>query len=301
MPARQTLLVVVAVTAVSFAAIFIRLAEAPSLSIAFYRTALASAMFAPLALLRRREELRRLSGRQLRIALASGLLLALHFATWIASLSLTSVAASVVLVTSSPIFVAAAGRILFGERVTRATMTGIFVGLIGTVIVSGGDFRLSPRAAAGDLLAIAGAATAAGYLIAGRRLRQEVSLLTYVALVYSACAVLLLAAVVVTGAALSGFNARTWVMFVLLAVVAQGIGHTLFNYLLKEVEATFVAISVMAEPIGSTLLALLFFREIPPWTAVVGGVLILAAIYVATVARGRGKRGQLEDVPVPLE
>lgn len=301
MPARQTLLVVVAVTAVSFAAIFIRLAEAPSLSIAFYRTALASAMFAPLALLRRREELRRLSGRQLRIALASGLLLALHFATWIASLSLTSVAASVVLVTSSPIFVAAAGRILFGERVTRATMTGIFVGLIGTVIVSGGDFRLSPRAAAGDLLAIAGAATAAGYLIAGRRLRQEVSLLTYVALVYSACAVLLLAAVVVTGAALSGFNARTWVMFVLLAVVAQGIGHTLLNYLLKEVEATFVAISVMAEPIGSTLLALLFFREIPPWTAVVGGVLILAAIYVATVARGRGKRGQLEDVPVPLE
>lgn len=262
---------------------------------------MAAAALLPLAAARRRQEVRALSRRQVVIAFGAGALLALHFATWIASLSMTSVAASVVLVTTSPIFVAAAGRVLFGERVTRGTMAGIVVGLAGMVIVSGGDLGLSPRAAAGDLLALAGAATAAGYLLAGQTLRREMSLLTYVALVYTVCAVLLLVAALASGAPLTGFSARTWAMFVLLAAVAQGLGHTLFNYLLKEVDATLVAITIMAEPVGSTLLALAFFGEVPPWTAVVGGLLILAGIYVAVTARGAGEPRPTDGVAAPLE
>jgi drug/metabolite transporter (DMT)-like permease len=131
---------------------------------------------------------------------------------------------------------------------------------------------------------------AAGYFLAGRRLRQEVSLLAYVAVVYATCAVLLWPVALVSGERLTGFGGRTWVMFALLALIPQVLGHTIFNFVLQDVSATIVSISIMGEPIGSTLLALAFFGEVPPWTAVVGGVLILAGIYVAVTAQGRERR-----------
>ncbi|HEX2069676.1 MAG TPA: EamA family transporter [Actinomycetota bacterium] len=291
----QIVLLVIGVVAVSFAAIFIRLAEAPALSIAFYRQAMAAALFLPLAL-GRWKELRGLTAAQLGVAVLSGALLALHFATWIASLSFTTVAASVVLVTTSPIFVAAASRVLFGERVGNTTFIGILIGLIGAGIVSGGDFGISRRAATGDLLALAGAITAAGYLLAGRRLRAEMSLLAYVGVVYTTCAVLLLP-VAAFGARLGGFSGETWFMFVLLAVIPQALGHTVFNYLLKDMDASLVAISIMGEPVGSTLLALAFFGEVPPWTAVLGGVLILVGIYVAVTRQPKPSIPPGPDLP----
>ncbi len=299
MPVRHAALLAMGVVAVSFSAIFIRLAHAPAVSIAFYRNGFAAALVVPLAVARRRPELRALTGRQGLILTASGGLLAVHFATWIASLSYTTIAASVVLVTASPILVAVASSVLFGERVARRAIAGILVGLAGAAIVSGGDLIVvSGRAAGGDLLAVAGAVAAAGYFVAGRRLRQDLSLLTYVATVYATCALLLWPAAVLSGARLTGFPAKTWGLFVLMALVPQMLGHTVFNYLLKDVSATVVAISIMGEPIGSTLLALAFFGETPPWTAVLGGLLLLAGIYVAVTAEGRARRRQ----PVtPLE
>jgi len=299
MPVRHAALLAMGVVAVSFSAIFIRLAHAPAVSIAFYRNGFAAALVVPLAVARRRPELRALTGRQGLILTASGGLLAVHFATWIASLSYTTIAASVVLVTASPILVAVASSVLFGERVARRAIAGILVGLAGAAIVSGGDLIVvSGRAAGGDLLAVAGAVAAAGYFVAGRRLRQDLSLLTYVATVYATCALLLWPAAVLSGARLTGFPAKTWGLFLLMALVPQMLGHTVFNYLLKDVSATVVAISVMGEPIGSTLLALAFFGETPPWTAVLGGLLLLAGIYVAVTAEGRARRRQ----PVtPLE
>ena len=295
----QVLLLVIGVVAVSFAAIFIRIADAPALSTAFYRNAMAAALFLPLAVARR-AEVRSLSSRQFAIAFLSGALLALHFATWIASLSFTTVAASVVLVTTSPIFVAAASRALFGERVGSTTLIGILIGLVGAGIVSGGDFGISTRAAAGDLLALAGAITAAGYLLAGRRLRGEMSLFAYVGVVYTTCAVLLLPAAAF-GARLTGFSGETWAMFLLLAVIPQALGHTVFNYLLKEMDATFVAISIMGEPVGSTLLALAFFGEVPPWTAVFGGVLILVGIYVAVTRQPKPSMPPGPDLSIAVD
>ncbi len=301
MPVRHAVLLAMGVVAVSFSAIFIRLAHAPAVSIALYRNAFAAALVVPLAVARRRPELRGLTGRQRLILTASGGLLAVHFATWIASLSYTTIAASVVLVTASPILVAVASSILFGERVARRAIAGILVGLAGAAIVSGGDLIVvSARAAGGDLLAVAGAVAAAGYFVAvaGRRLRQDLSLLTYVAAVYATCALLLCPAAVLSGARLTGFPAKTWGLFLLMALVPQMLGHTVFNYLLKDVSATVVAISVMGEPIGSTLLALAFFGETPPWTAVLGRLLLLVGIYVAVTAEGRARRRQ----PVtPLE
>lgn len=300
---RQAALLTVGVVAVSFSAIFIRLAHAPSLAIAFYRNAFAAAVILPLAVLKRPGELRSLTRRQAVVAVAAGAVLALHFAVWITSLSYTTIAASVVLVAASPIFVAAGERVLFGQRTTSGTLAGILVGLTGAALVAGGDVvLLSGRAAGGDLLALAGGASAGAYFLAGRSLRQELSLLSYAGIVYSTCALLLLPVALATGTRLTGFPAKTWLLFAAMAVVAQGLGHTIFNYLLKDVSATVVAIAVMGEPVGSTLLALAIFGEVPPWTALVGGVLVLIGIDVALTAQSRARRRAREaPVVTPLE
>jgi drug/metabolite transporter (DMT)-like permease len=287
MPLRQGLLLLLGVVAVSFSAIFIREAHAPALSVALYRNAFSAAMVLPLALVRRRQELRGLTARQWAVALGSGGLLAVHFGVWIASLSYTTIAASVVLVTASPIIVAGISWALFRERLRALSLAGILVGLAGAAIVSGGDLVvLSARAAAGDLLAFAGAVAAAGYFVAGRHLRQRLSLLSYVAIVYTTCALLLWPAAALSGSRLTGFPARTWGLFLLMALVPQMLGHTVFNYLLRDVAATVVAISVMGEPVGSSILAFAVYGEVPTWTTVAGGALILAGIYVAITGRG---------------
>jgi drug/metabolite transporter (DMT)-like permease len=296
---RQVALLTMGVVAVSFSAIFIREADATGLVIAFYRNALSAAIVLPLALWFRRDELRRLTRAQVAIALLSGAILALHFATWIPSVKLTTVAASVTLVTTSPIFVAAGARMLFGERVNRLTFAGILLGLAGAIIISGFDFAVSGRAVLGDLLALAGAAAAAGYFLAGRHLRQDVSLLAYVGIVYPTTALLLFPVALVSGGRMVGFGAKTWWMFVLMAAVPQGLGHTTFNYLLKEVDATVVSISILGEPVGATLLALLIFGEVPPWSAVIGGIVTLAGIFVAIVGPARSRRTR--EAVVPLE
>jgi drug/metabolite transporter (DMT)-like permease len=202
-------------------------------------------------------------------------------------------------VTTSPIFVAAGARMLFGERVNRLTFAGILLGLAGAIIISGFDFAVSGRAVLGDLLALAGAAAAAGYFLAGRHLRQDVSLLAYVGIVYPTTALLLFPVALVSGGRMVGFGAKTWWMFVLMAAVPQGLGHTTFNYLLKEVDATVVSISILGEPVGATLLALLIFGEVPPWSAVIGGIVTLAGIFVAIVGPARSRRTR--EAVVPLE
>jgi drug/metabolite transporter (DMT)-like permease len=296
---RQALLLVMGVVAVSFSAIFIREADATGLVIAFYRTAISAVVVIPLVLATRRHELRRMSRRQVGIAALSGGILAAHFAVWIPSVELTTVAASVTLVASSPIFVAAGARVLFDERIDRVTLLGILTALAGAAVIAGGDFTVSVRAVAGDLLALAGAAFAAGYFLAGRHLRRDVSLLAYVGIAYPSAALVLLPVAAMSGGRMWGFDGKTWLMFLLMAAVPQGLGHTTFNYLLKEIDATLVSISVLGEPVGSTLLALFFFGEVPPWFAVVGGVIVLAGIYVAI--RGPALARRPDEAVTPLE
>jgi drug/metabolite transporter (DMT)-like permease len=283
-------LLVLGVVAVSTSAPMIRLADAPPLAVAFYRNAFAAAVLLPVATVGQRRELGRLGRGDLAALAVAGGLLAAHFAAWIPSVSLTTVAASTVLVTSQPVWAAAGGRLLFGERIAGAAVAGIGLALAGAGLISGYDFALSARAFAGDLLALLGAVTAAGYLLTGQPLRQRLSLPAYAGVVYGVCALLLLAAMLVTGTAVTGYEPRVWLLFGLMAAGPQILGHTVFNYLLREVDATVVAVAIMGEPVGASLLALGLFGEVPPVSATFGGALILAGIYVAVRAQSRRRQ-----------
>jgi drug/metabolite transporter (DMT)-like permease len=196
------------------------------------------------------------------------------------------------------LWVATLSYLLLGERLRRGAVIGIAVALAGTAVVSGGDVSLSGRAAFGDLLAILGAILAAGYFVTGRALRQRMSLLAYVSICYSVCALVMVPVVAASGQPFAALRWQDWGLLVLMALVPQILGHTVFNYLLGDVEATVVAIAVMGEPVGATLLALGFFGETPPWSAAAGGALILAGVYAAMTAQARARRATL---PAPVE
>ena len=278
------------VVSVAFSSILIRAAEAPAMSVAFFRNAVAAAILLPIALVRHRDELRSLGPREWGTALLSGSLLALHFATWIPSLSYTTVAASTVLVTTTPVWVALIGRAM-GETVNRRTAVGVGLTLAGAVLISGGDYGVSARAALGDLLALAGAVAAAGYLLAGRSLRQRISLTTYTGIAYTTTAAILAVVVSASEARFTGFEPRVWLLFLAMALVPQIGGHTVFNYLLGHVEAGTVAIAVTGEPVVASVLALVFFGEVPGWSAVAGGAVLLGGIWVVISAQARARSG----------
>jgi len=286
---------VMGVISVSFAAIFIRLADAPPLVIAAYRLCLASLVVVPAAWMRSRKELQNLSRREVILALLSGAFLALHFGLWIASLSYTSVASSVVLVTANPVFVSIASYLLFRERLGKQVITGIVVCLAGAVLIGYGNWQLGPQPLLGGVLALLGALAVAGYLLIGRRLRRNISILSYVALTYSSAALLLLAAALVAGYSLFGYSPTTYGMMVLLAVVPQLLGHTSLNWSLRFVSATLVTIAVLGEPVLATAFAFAILDEAPTITEIIGGTLILAGIFVAFRKSGGGWRAT--DIP----
>ncbi len=278
---RQYLVLAIGVVSVSFAAIFIRLAEAPPLVIAAYRLCLASLIICPAAWIHSRDELRRLARRDIIMALLSGGFLALHFALWIASLSYTTVATSVVLVTANPIFVGIASYLFFRERLGRQAILGIAVCIIGAVLIGYSNWRLGPQPLQGGILALLGALAVAGYLLIGRRLRQNIGLLSYASLTYSSAGFLLLLSALAAGHSLVGYSTTTYLMMALLAVVPQLLGHSSLNWSLRFVSATLITVAVLGEPVGATALAYVILGEVPTPAEVGGGILILTGIFVA--------------------
>lgn len=268
--------------AVSFASIFIRWADAPPLSIAAYRLTIASLILAPLAWFRARDELRSLTRRDVLLAFLSGAFLGFHFAFWISSLDYTSVASSVVFVSTSPLFVGLASHFFTRDRLTNRMAVGIAVATVGGMIIGYGDIGIGPSELWGDFLALLGAIMVAGYLLIGRSLRPKLSLLAYVSLTYSAAAIELLIIAAVTRQPFTGFTPNTYLMFVLLAVVPQLVGHSSFNWALRFLSATYVAVITLGEPVGSTILAWLLLEEVPTVLKVVGGALILFGIWLVT-------------------
>jgi drug/metabolite transporter (DMT)-like permease len=285
MTRRTVGLLAVGVIAVSFSAVLVRLADAPGLAQAFYRCAFAAAVVLPIGVIRHADVYRSLSRPRWGLALVSGLFLAGHFATWIPSLSYTSVAASTVIVTTQPLWVALFGGIA-GERTSRRALVGIAVALVGTLVITGGDLGGGGRALVGDLLALAGAVCAAVYVLAGRKLRQELSVVVYTSIVYTTAALTLAVCMAVSGTRFAGYPAKTWLLFALMTIGPQFLGHSVFNYVLGEVQASVVAIAVMAEPVGATLLAMAILGEIPTSGAVFGGALILGGVYMAIASEG---------------
>jgi drug/metabolite transporter (DMT)-like permease len=278
------------VTATSFAAVFIRLADAPALVVAAGRLCVASAVLAPVAILRAGSELRTLNRREWVIALSSGALLALHFALWVSSLQYTSVASSLALVTTSPFWVALAAFVFLREKISALPAMGIVAAVAGSVVIGGGDFQLGGTGPLGDLLALGGGTAVAGYFLLGRRLRARLSLLAYIAIVYAAAALCLLAAATLSGATSGCCSGQALGMIVLLGLIPQLLGHSSYNFALHRVSATTVSVATLGEPIGSTVLAALILRETPPPTAVAGGALVLAGI--AAVLLGETKRNR---------
>ena len=288
--------IVIGVLATSTGAIFIRFAQAeavPSLVIAAYRLGLASLILAPIALGRGHAELRAMTRRQWGLALMSGAALGLHFGAWITSLAFTSVAASVVLVSTNPLFVAVLAALLLRERLSRAVMIGLGVTLGGVVVVGLADACqpagcpplaewVRGRAFVGDLLALVGAMGGAVYFTVGRSLRATLSLTTYVFITYSTAAVCVIGAAAVARLPAGGYSPQAYVWFLLLALVPQLLGHSAFNWALKFLPATYVSVTVLGEPAASTVMAAVLLGERPTALKLAGGALILAGIALAS-------------------
>jgi len=280
---RVTVVIPIAIGVVSFAAIIIRLCTVPSAVIAAYRLTFASLILLPFFLGRARGL--RITGRQLALCALSGFFLSIHFLSWIESLKLTSVASSVVLVTTSPIFASAFAYMVLGEKLSRRTAVAIFICFAGSFIIGRGDFNLGADSLRGDIYALIGAASAGAYFTIGRDLRKGLGHIEYAFLTYSAAAVMLLAWAFGRGYAMSGFEPANYVWFLLLAAGPQVLGHTSLNWALKYLPASRVTVFVLGEPIGSALLAWLFFKEVPGYSVLAGGVLILYGVYVALSER----------------
>ena len=289
---------ITAILAVSTSSVFIRFAQAdaPSLAIAALRLTCATLLLAPLALTRHRKELRNLGRNELVLGAIAGIFLAAHFATWISSLEYTSVASSVVFVSTGPLWVALLSPVLLNEQLTRTTITGLTIAILGGIIIglsdacvwdagikcSGIGQIMRGRAMWGNLLALTGAWTVSGYLIIGRKLRAKMSLIPYIFLVYGMSAIALLVAMFAAGQSPFGYPAHTYGWIILLAAFPQLIGHSTYNWVLRYIPATLVAIVTLVEPIGSAILAFFVLQEIPSKGVLFGGLLILFGIYAAS-------------------
>ena len=287
-----------AILAVSTASILIRFAQAdaPSLVIAALRISFASLVLAPIALLRHRDELASLTRRELGLALLSGLFLAVHFATWISSLEYTTVASSVVFVSTGPLWVALVSPLLLKEHLGRAALVGLTLALLGGTIVGLADAcvwnnglacpslstALQGRAMWGNFLALAGAWAVTGYLVIGRKLRAKMSLIPYIFVVYGMSALALIVLMFALGESPLGYQPATYLWILALALVPQLIGHSTYNWALRYLPASLVATANLGEPIGSAILALFILGEVPTPFTLFGGALILAGIYLAS-------------------
>lgn len=281
------LAVLVGVFAVSFSALFVRLATAPALIIATYRLLFTFLLLAPFTLIRYRSELASMSGRQAWLAAASGICLALHFVTWFTSLKYTSIASSVVIVTTQPVFVVIGSWILFREKISRKAMLGGALALTGSFVIGASDFQLDMRAFWGDLLALAAAVFVSGYMLAGRRLRSGVSLPAYTFVTYGTSSLVLVAASTLSGASFYPYPGSDWLLFLGLAVVCTILGHTVFNWVLKYVQASVVAVSILGEPLGAIVWASIFLHEYPTLRQLSGALLIFSGLYIFTRVASR--------------
>ena len=272
-------LIPIGVLAVSTASIFIKLCDAPALIIATYRMAFASLVLLPYALYKRTG--RTWGRKEIGWLILSGFFLSLHFAFWIASLKYTSVASSVVLVSTHPIFVGIGSRLFLKERMGFYLIFGIILSVLGSALISYGDMSLSEKALMGDGLALLGAIAASGYFLVGRKMRKSQDLFSYILPVYSTAALALIVFSLAFHESFFGYTRSTYLYLLLLALVPQLIGHTTFNWALKYLPASMVAITILGEPVGSVILAYFILGEgLTSWK-VVGGVLILAGILIA--------------------
>ncbi|MGC4877969.1 DMT family transporter [Micromonospora sp. DT43] len=298
-----------AVVAVSSSAPLIAYAAAPALAIAFWRNLLAVAVLGPFSLARRRAEFRRLTvgvgRREGLFCVLSGVALAGHFATWVPSAKLTSVAAATALGATQPVWQGLIARAQ-GRRLPPVVWMGIVVAVGGAVIATGADVGISGRAVVGDLLAVTGGMFAAVYTAFGERARASISTTTYTTICYGICALILLVVCLVGGVRMTGFDGRTWLAILALVAGAQLLGHSMFNYALQKIPATTVSVLILLEAPGAALLGWAWLGQLPRPYALLGMALLLVGVVVVVLGAARaGRRAApptaLPADPAPLE
>ena len=278
----QYVLLGMGVLLLSTSAIFVKMAEAPSGIIAFYRLLFTLAFLVPALLARKkeREQLVHLNGRQLRLAVISGALLAVHWVMWFESLRYTSVASSTVLVSLQPLFSILFGALFLKERVSKWGMVGVFLAIFGSAIIGWGDFQVSGAAFWGDVLSFASAGVISLHFLFGQLLRREMDALPYTVVCYTASTVCLAIYALAAGQSFSGYSFQTWGCFLGLALFATVGGQCVFNLLLKYLTASAVTMGILGEPVGTIILAFFIFGESITLQQTAGMLLILGGLWL---------------------
>ncbi|MCQ5366001.1 DMT family transporter [Anoxybacillus salavatliensis] len=252
---------IIGALSISTSAIFVKFTDAPSAVIAFYRLFFAVVFMTPLFIVKHIRETKQMNKKDWAFAVLSGTLLAFHFILWFESLRYTSVASSVVLVTLQPIFAFVGGFFFFKEKMTMSEWVSALLAILGSVIISWGDFRVSGKALYGDMLALIACAMVTGYWLVGQHLRKQFSLITYTYIVYGIASLVLSVYVSLFRYSFLSYNANDWWCFILLAVIPTLFGHSLFNWAMKWVNAAMVSMAILFEPIGAIILAYIWLDE----------------------------------------
>jgi len=275
---------VVAVLAVSWASILVRWSgETPALVIAGYRMFWSAALFS-LIFWKNREKY---PGQALNfrknylLTLTAGLFLALHFATWIASLKFTTVAHSLIIESTQPVFAVLLSPFLLKEKAGWRTLISVFLAAVGIVIIAGQDLDFQGQEFWGDLLALISALCITLYIFIARGLRHRMSFIPYLAAVYFSAFLALLIFNLVAGSALFAYSWKVHLVMFLLALVPTGIGHTLINWTARRMEVYKVNIALLGEPVLASVMAYYFFGEKPYGLFYAGAIFIVAGIFLA--------------------
>lgn len=275
--------IIIGVISVSLSAIFVKLASADSGVIAFYRMLFSILIMLPWFLMKYSQEIKMLSKRDWLFSSIAGIFLAFHFILWFESLNYTSVASSTVLVTMQPLFAFIGTYLFFKEKITIKTIVAGSIAILGSVLISWGDFQISGSALYGDILALIACALVTGYLLFGQDVRKRLSLVTYTMVVYSVSTITLFFYIILKGESFGPYPVIDWMWFILLAIIPNLLGHNLFNWALKWVSTNVISIAILFEPVGAAVLALFIFKEYLTVTQIAGGIVVIFGIMLFVV------------------
>ncbi|MHC0038491.1 DMT family transporter [Pseudoneobacillus sp. C159] len=279
----------VGVISVSTSAIFVKFSNSPSGVIAFYRLFLSVLLLLPLFLTRYVSELKLITKKDWVYSMIAGIFLALHFILWFESLNYTSVASSTVLVTLQPVFAFIGTYFIFKEKISVMTILSGFIAIIGSVIISWGDFRISGQALWGDLLALVACALVTIYLMFGQSVRKRLSLITYTFIVYSFSSITLFIYVLIRNEPFIPSQSGDWTYFFLLALIPTLLGHSLFNWTLKWISTSTISMAILFEPVGAIILAYYLLDEGLILSQIIGGIVVIGGIALFVMDERKAK------------
>lgn len=281
--------IIIGVFSVALSAIFVKMTSADSGVTAFYRMLFSILIMSPVFFMKYTQEIKKLSKRDWVFTSIAGIFLAFHFILWFESLNYTSVASSTVLVTLQPLFAFAGTYFFFKEKLSIKTLVSGLIAVLGSVLIGYGDFKISGSALYGDILALIACALITGYLLFGQDVRQRLSLITYTFVVYSFSTITLFFYIIAKGESFGPYPASEWMWFLLLAIIPNLLGHTLFNWSLKWVSTNVISIAILFEPVGAAILAYFILGELLSSSQIIGGTVVLCGIILFVADYGKIK------------